>query len=84
METCCESLNCILKTNKLNFLGCEWMNWNNKLKSGLLLASMNLFFLSMLIFDLSFLSVLAYLLMFYLLAGIVTVKVLGTPKTEER
>ena len=67
----------------LIILDCQILNWENKLKTGMLLGSVNLLFFSMIFLKMSLISLLAYLALFYLIGGIAAVKFMHKSQEQE-
>ena len=61
-------------------LACEILNWSDKITSGMVLSSINLAFFIHWLSDMNLFTLAAYLLLFYIIAGIVISQIM---KKEE-
>ena len=59
---------------------CEILNWNDKMMTGMILSSLNLAFFIHWLSDINIFTLAAYLLLFYIIAGIVISQIM---KKEE-
>jgi hypothetical protein len=59
------------------------LNWENKFQTGMLLGSVNLLFFSMIFLKMSLISLLSYLVLFYLLAGIVAMRFMKKEESND-
>lgn len=74
MEGCCGSVCSMLNGKRFfnyDILECDYLNWKKPALTGGILASINLFFLAILISDMSLFTILAYFFLFYVIAGII-------------
>ncbi len=84
MEGCCSGGICETINSKIILfnLDCYYLNWRNPMKTGVIVATINLFFFLMTVSNLNLFVILTYLFLFYVVSGIVVTQLMGKPEKE--